>query len=137
MVFQTLKVFDNSIDAYILKSRLENDGIACFIFDEHVITQDPLLNYAVGGIKLKVYAEDYEKAKAVLKEIHETPYLNEVEQIIECPKCNSTEITSGFRSMKGLRGILSIFVSFFFLIFPIYANPVYKCNMCGAEFKTK
>jgi hypothetical protein len=45
MVFQTLKVFDNSIDAYILKSRLENDGIACFIFDEQIINLKSMLNY--------------------------------------------------------------------------------------------
>lgn len=137
MQFITLKIFDNVIDAYILKSRLENDGIECFIFDEHIVTQDPLLNYAVGGIKLKVYEKDYAPALEILKEINETPYLDEQEKIIQCPSCTSTDIISGHRSMKGIKGIISMITSFFFMIFPIYANPVYRCNNCGEEFKTK
>lgn len=135
MQFVTVKVFNTAIDAYIIKSRLENEGIECFIIDEHIVTQDPLLNYAVGGIKLKVYQKDQAKANEILREIKETPYLDEEDKVILCPNCASTDIISGHHSMKGIKGFISMFVSFLFMIFPINNNPVYRCNSCGEEFK--
>ena len=48
----TVKVFDSGIEAHILKARLESENIPCFIFDENIVTLNPLFNFAVGGIKL-------------------------------------------------------------------------------------
>ncbi len=63
MQFKTLKTFDTAIEAYILKNRLEGEGISCFILDENIVTLNPLFNFAVGGIRLQVDEKDYEKAK--------------------------------------------------------------------------
>lgn len=130
-----IKVVDNVIDAHILTARLEAEGIVTFIYDEHIVTQNPLLNQAVGGIKIKVYQKDVERSKEILKEISETPYLDEEEKEIICPNCSSKNITSGFRSMKGIKGIVSMFVAFILTVFPIYTNSVYRCNDCDEEFK--
>ena len=132
-----IKVVDNAIDAHILSARLESEGIECFIYDEHIVTQNPLLNQAVGGIKVKVYEKDVERSKAILKEISETPYLDEEDKVILCPNCASKNITSGFRSMKGIRGVVSMFIAFILTVFPIYTNYVYRCNDCYEEFKLK
>lgn len=135
MTFFTLKTFDNSINAHILKAALEAEGIECFIIDENIVTLNPLYNFAVGGIKLKVLEGDKEKAIGVLIKIENTPYLDEKEQVIKCPSCNSTELYTDFKSMKGAKGILSVITSFLFTIFPIYFNSVYKCKKCNKEFK--
>lgn len=58
MAFVTLKVFQNSIDAHLLKTQLESEGIECFIFDEQMVTMNMLYSNAVGGIKLKIQEED-------------------------------------------------------------------------------
>jgi len=39
--------------------------------------------------------------------------------------------------MKGIKGIVSMFVAFILTVFPIYTNAVYRCNDCDEEFKLK
>lgn len=51
----TIKTFNSAVDAHILRSRLEGDGIECFIKE--------------GGIKLQVRATDAEMAFALMAEV--------------------------------------------------------------------
>lgn len=133
----TLKTFDNPIDVHILRARLESEDITCFIFDENIVSVNPLYNITVGGIKLKVREDQYQLALEVLKDIDGTPYTDDNEKKIVCPKCNSEDIESGFRSVKGIAGIVSMIISFLFTVFPIYLSSKYRCNNCGTEFKIK
>jgi len=131
----TLKTFDNSIDAHILKSKLESEGIVCYLFDEHTVTMNPLYNVTVGGIKLKINESDLELAQEIYNSIQITPFTNDENAAIKCPRCQSTELYSDFKSMKGPNVIVSAFTSFFFLLFPLFYKSVYKCKKCGEEFK--
>jgi Putative prokaryotic signal transducing protein len=131
----TIKTFDGAIEAHILRTRLESEGIQCFIFDENTVTMNPLFNFAVGGIKLKINESDREKALEIIESIEETPITGEDDVPIECPNCQSTDLYSGYRSMKGTWGFLSAIVSFFFMVFPIYYKTLYKCKECDTEFK--
>ena len=54
----TLKTFDNSIDANMLRCQLELEGIQSYLKDENTITTNPLYNLALGGIKLQVFEQD-------------------------------------------------------------------------------
>lgn len=54
-------------EAYIAKSHLDAEGIDCFITNENLLTINPLLSNAVGGVKLMVREEDYERAKEILE----------------------------------------------------------------------
>ncbi|GAA4807830.1 hypothetical protein GCM10023231_41340 [Olivibacter ginsenosidimutans] len=134
MDFITLKVFDNPIEAHLLKSKLESEGIPCFLQDENIVALNPLYNYAVGGIKLNIPRADVALAQQILREIDDHPNLDEKEAIIACPQCGSTHLYTNFKSMKGAKGILSAIISFFMAVFPIYYKNVYKCKDCGAEF---
>lgn len=58
----TVQTFDNPIDLALLKSKLESEGIKCFVFDEHTVTLQPLLSNGVGGIKLKINEADTDQA---------------------------------------------------------------------------
>ncbi len=71
----------------------------------------------------------------IIKETEKTALTNDLGEIIKCPNCQSEEIYSGFKSMKGTKGIISAITSFLFLVFPIYFKTVYKCKKCGNEFK--
>lgn len=133
----TFKTFDNSIDAHILKIKLESEGITCFLFDENIVSVNPLYSNLVGGIKLKINEEDLVHAKNVVLELEETPYTTDDEQVIACPKCQSTRIESGHKSMKSVGAVLSAIASFLLFIFPIYRKDVYKCLDCGNEFDIK
>ena len=133
----TVKVFDSGIEAHILKARLESEDIPCFIFDENIVTLNPLFNFAVGGIKLKVSRQNAERALSIIHEIEATPYVDENETSISCPKCASTDLMNDFKSMKSAGGVISAITSFFFFVFPIYYKSVYKCRACDTEFKVK
>lgn len=63
---KTLAAFDKPIDAHMLIARLEGNGIAAFARDEHMVTLDWLAANAIGGIKVDVADEDYERAVAVM-----------------------------------------------------------------------
>jgi len=65
----TLKTFDYAIDAHLLKSRLEDEEIRCFLIDENINSLIYLYNIATGGIKLQVSSEDELRAIEILKEI--------------------------------------------------------------------
>lgn len=135
MKLLTLKTFDNSIDAHLMKSKLESEGISCFMFDENVVGLNPLYNMAVGGIKLKVIEADVNKAITIIEEMTNSSLINDKGEVIKCPKCQSEKIYTGFKSMKGFKGILSLFVSFMLVVFPIYYKTNFKCKSCGTSFK--
>jgi uncharacterized Zn finger protein len=129
-----IKVFDNSIEAHLLKSRLVFEGIECYLFDEHLVSLDPLLNITVCGIKLKIKKSAKENAKIIISEIENSEITNENNEIIKCPQCNSTDFITGYKSMKGIKGVISAIVSFLYFVFPIYFKSVYRCKACGTEF---
>lgn len=130
----TLKTFDNSIDAHLLKTKLESEGISCFLFDENIVSLDPLYNMAVGGIKLRIAETDQEKAIQIIRQIETTNYTNEQNKAVVCQRCASENI-GYFRSFRGAKGILSVLSLLVFLVYPIYFKYVYKCKDCGHEFK--
>lgn len=68
MDFIQIRAFDNYIQAHIALGRLQEEYINCYLKDENTVTIDPLLNYAVGGIKLMVAASQAERALEILNE---------------------------------------------------------------------
>ena len=127
----TLKTFDNSIEVYLLKSKLESENIECFVIDENMITLNPLFANAVGGIKLNINGEDLQKAQAVINDI-ETQKNNSEVVNLKCSNCNSEDFYD-FKSFRGFRGILSLLLTLSFVVYPIFYKRVYKCKSCGKE----
>ncbi len=62
----TIATFDNMPAAYIVKGRLETEGIPCWLKDENLGQTDWLYNIALGWIKLQVEAKYEEQARAIL-----------------------------------------------------------------------
>lgn len=137
MELVTLQTFSNPIDAHMLKSKLESEDIQCFLADENMVTLNPLSNIGIGGIKLKIRREDAERALAIVNENKNSPVTDENDNIIICPKCGSERIMTGIYSFKGLKGIISLVISMFFMIFPFYAKRVYQCTDCKKTFSLK
>ena len=82
MNFIQIRSFDNYIKANIQLSMLQDEGINCYLKDEYTVTIDPLLNPAIGGIKLMIYELQAERAESILENADEQ-YL----QSIPCPDC--------------------------------------------------
>ncbi|HEX5626103.1 MAG TPA: DUF2007 domain-containing protein [Saprospiraceae bacterium] len=59
-----LHVFNDFLEAHDAKNRLQERGIESFMLDENAVGLNPL-----GGVELKVFIEDMDRAKAVLAEM--------------------------------------------------------------------
>jgi protein-tyrosine-phosphatase len=68
----TVAAFNNPSEAYLLKGRLETEGIECFVADENM-TNIGLYNPLVGGMKIQIRESDLAKATAVLDPLRESP----------------------------------------------------------------
>ncbi len=62
----TLKTFSSPIEAGIVKSMLESNGISCLITNENFAGVFPIYDFQTGGVKLKVFERDLERALALL-----------------------------------------------------------------------
>jgi len=63
----TLTKFEFPQESYIIKSKLESEGIYVYLKDELTIQADNFVSNAIGGVKLQVYENDAEKAVEILK----------------------------------------------------------------------
>lgn len=67
----TLRTFENYVTAHIVKSRLEAEGIACVLQNEHTIVMQWPIASANGGIRLEVAECDCATAEHVLEVIEQ------------------------------------------------------------------
>ena len=135
MALITVKTFDNSVDAHLLKSKFESEGIVCYLFDEHTVSVNPLYNVTVGGIKLKINDFDLEKAQQIYAGIQGSAYTDDAGNAIHCPNCNSTNLFTQYPSRKGVKGFFSSLSALLLTIVTFYSRRVFKCKDCGKEFK--
>jgi len=64
----TFRTYYNPMEAEIIRTKLEANGILSFIADESLGILYPVYNQGGGGIKLKVFARDVEKCEEILSE---------------------------------------------------------------------
>ena len=131
----TLKRFDNTIDAHLLMSKLEHEGIPSVIFDENMVSLNPLYAQTLGGIKLKIHEYNLDAALQVLSDLEQIGFQDENGEVIKCPNCKSSKLYTGFKSMKGFAGVLSAIMSLLLMIYPFYYDSLYRCKKCHTEFK--
>jgi len=115
-------------EAYLIKSRLEAEGINTFIPDENTSQIQPMWNNAIGGVRVQVADEDVENAKLVLKD-----YYQQQKQIVTppCPSCGSTHT---FRDDSGQNWAKAIVVM---LGIPIPFKKQLACRDCGHKWPEK
>lgn len=75
MAFVCIRRYDTYVPAHIALGKLREAGLEAHLQDEHTVTIDPLLNLALGGIKLVVPNEQVEAAEKVLSEHPQTDNL--------------------------------------------------------------
>ena len=84
MNFKQIATYDNFMLANMTLGLLQENEINCHLKDENIVTIDPLLNPAVGGIKLMVAESEFEQAQSLIKAA-EVAYLKD----IPCPYCKT------------------------------------------------
>jgi hypothetical protein len=134
--FVTVATFDLAVEAHVAKSRLESEGLEAFIADENIVNLNVFYSHAVGGVKLQVREEDFERARAAL-EISPAAFLvKELEPVPKegnwCPRCHSSE----FYDEKRPHWVTIAFFFLFSLPLPFFRKRL-RCHRCGHRWKEK
>lgn len=123
--------------AHIIRSKLEDSGIPCFVADENFLTANPIYNQAAGGIKLKIFERDRERCHEILAEddapIAESHIEEDNENAVICPYCGATNVRYGSATESKTTWFVSV-ISFLFFIFPFYAKKAWHCFNCRKDF---
>ena len=62
----TISEFSDPLEANVAKSKLESEGIYCFLANEELM-ESPTLRTVIGSVKLQVKSSDMEREKQILK----------------------------------------------------------------------
>ena len=68
--FQTIATFTFPHEIVVLKSILQNEGIAFFFQNENLVATNPFASFAYGGIILKVHKNDFEVVQQILNDLN-------------------------------------------------------------------
>src|ERR1035437_6892708 len=135
----TFESYYDPMLAHIVRTRLEANGISCFIADENTIGANPLYNQAVGGIKIKIFERDLERCREILASegnLHENDHFeidNETNTYRVCPFCASTNVSN--IALENDNGESTILNSIMNLANPFYTQMNWRCNNCQREFE--
>jgi len=131
---ETVASFREPYKARLAKGKLEAEGIQAIVLDEHLVQMDWVLSRAIGGVKLQVLEEDFDRAREILG----TDYIDELSEVEEaqleptpdevCPKCGSDLISSKRYSLW------SLIPSLLFLLPIFFRRKKWVCNDCGAAW---
>ncbi len=121
--------FENSIDANIVKTKLDAYGVPCFLTEENLGNLYPGQNSLIFTIRLHLFAKDKERAQQILEEGN---LVVDNEPATACPMCHSCKIERDLP--KKMKPELSSIINFFLfgLVFP--NQKVYRCQECEYEF---
>lgn len=144
MNFVTIATFNIINQAYLVKGKLESEGIPCIIDNENATFSNWIYSFAMGSIKVKVPEIKYQEALKILKEdfsgeLKDFETKNEFDQSsvlseeetgtnehgLKCPYCNSEDvILTELTYPKSLLGKLTFGI--------LKPKPVrhYHCYIC-------
>jgi hypothetical protein len=122
--------FETSIEANIVKSKLDAYGIPCFLTEENMANLYPgassLLNF---NVRLHLFSRDVERAKHIMAENNMS--LDD-ETILKCPNCKSRKLERDFPKRFWLTFASALNTLFFGVFFP--HKKVFRCRDCEFEF---
>jgi hypothetical protein len=68
--FKTIAIFNYTHEIVVLKHRLEQEEIKFFFENETMSSIAPFYSNALGGIKLKIHPNDFERVQKILDELN-------------------------------------------------------------------
>ena len=128
MHFVPIFSFDNYVSAHIALGRLQEEGMDCWLKDENMVTIDPILTNAVGGIKLMVANSQADEAIAILATLQANHRATR-----SCPSCGSHNIEYVSSARKAGNWLTAV-ATFFFGSYALAPGKVYHCFDCDKEF---
>jgi hypothetical protein len=133
----TFEIYHDPMLAHIVRAKLDDNNIPCFIEDDHMAGLNSLYNQSA-GIKLKIFERDLERCREVINETEtiledHTDIDPETDYTIICPFCASTNIERIDNSNRP--DWINSLYSFFDTIFPFYTPKKWHCFNCKQDFE--
>lgn len=135
----TFQSYYDPMLAHIVRTRLEANGIPCFIADENTIGANPLYHHAAGGVKLKIFERDMEKCREILAtegDLHEQDHMgvDGENTYVVCPYCASTNVSniSASNEKDQWPDLLDSLAN---LVNPFHTAKNWHCNSCQQDFE--
>lgn len=124
VVFLELASFNTLNEAYLAKNQLEIEGIRCFLENESI---NLLYANALGSVKLKVPASEFEKAYLILNPKKAKPLEIDAPSFFLCPTCG--QLNENFQPVQTESGLLERIAHFLGL-----SKPKIVCKHCKDTF---
>jgi Putative prokaryotic signal transducing protein len=123
----TVASFPSPIEAQIAKTRLESEGIECFVRDETTLGMNPYYSVAMGGSRLDVRENELAAARALLGVAHKEPEASRN----SCPRCGAIGKPTANLARKG-----SAILSWLFATVPVpFLREEKACPSCGNRWR--
>ena len=129
MDFIELRSFDNYIEANIVLNMLQHGNINCHLKDENIVTIDPFLSPAIGGMKLMVHHSQVERAWDMMDRA-EQAYLKN----IPCPVCHAHALQA-VSITREHKCKLAALASMLLNGHSVEVKKIFRCSACGYDFK--
>lgn len=115
------------VEANMVKHRLENEGIACYLTNDNFTTLLPAYNGMLGaGIQVMIDEKDIQKANELF-------HLEEHTEVIKCPNCQSEEVSFGLGTNR-LKKVFFAFLSLWVGTPMGNIRNTYYCKRCQLDF---
>ena len=119
---------DDPAEAHLIKGKLMNAGIDCFLTNENMTTLAPHHNlFLNSGIQIMVKENDLAEALKLIKD-----KLEPQQETYTCPNCGSQNIALQFGKRKSWK-IFYIFIAIMAAMPLGNLKPKYYCNDCNSE----
>lgn len=129
----TIRQFRDLHEALLAQGTLQSAEIDCLIADDNMVRLDWFISNLLGGVKLRVRAEDVDAVREILEqEIPENFDAGEggVYEQPHCPNCRSLDIS--FQEFNKGVGLVSAYV----VGIPVQiGSNKWKCNSCNREWQ--
>jgi hypothetical protein len=133
----TFETYHDPMLAHIIRAKLDENNIPCFIEDDHMAGLNPLYGQS-SGIKLKIFERDLERCKLLIDETEtaledHTDIDPETDYTIICPFCASTNVSRIENTNRP--DWLNSFYNFFTTVLPFYTPKQWHCFNCRQDFE--
>lgn len=121
--------YPEAMAAHLARIRMEAEGIEAWVENENFASIYPTHGTFTGGVQLKVWEQDAQRATQIVRELHDDAWEAHESRYRACPACGSQNLSPG---MGFLRMMLLTFLTVgVYLLF--FYRPC-RCNACGRRW---
>lgn len=124
-----------------VESLLIKNEIRYFIKDEHMSNLLPHYTVALGGKKVAVNDEDYERAIEIIRNnLEEQETSSTIKPKVDdkkCPACGSADVEICNKYRTSIKSVVFAIFTFILFINVLSSNKRLKCNKCNHEWNIK